>query len=255
MNQHALINNSVKLQQQDPLQFRPAPRQVSTIPVEDRGRPCFSNLQGTFIVHLPADLSVEEWRCEGDFARVVALPISDPIYCVIDSMWLGATGGMHVNVLPKPVVHLQAQLSAVRAQAARRVERLTEIKANLGLSMQTLAEMLHVTRPTLYKWFDAEKLISLQKDSVRRVDKIEQLAQKWRATSVAPLGPWLRERIDGGSSMLDLLMVEPLPTVEIERAFMQIAARIVQAPKSRSARLREAGFTRRASHRSLPSDE
>jgi hypothetical protein len=154
---------------------------------------------------------------------------------------------------PQPVT--DQHQAAEHAQAVRRVERLTEIQANLGLSMQMLAEVMRVTRPTLYKWFDVEKSISLQNDSIRRLDEVEQLAQKWRALSTAPLGPWVRERSNGGRPLRDLLTAEPLPMAKIERAFSQIVARIVQTPKSKSARLREAGFTRRASHRSLPSDE
>lgn len=259
MNQVALISDRVQLQQ-DPLQFQRVSYQSQTIPVEGRGKTCSSSLRGGLIVHSPTNVTVEELRCEGDFVRAVVLLILDPVYRVIESMWQNATSGTQFKRVDPGYARQDSTFvlehkSAERAQAARRVERLTEIQGNLGLSMRVLAETLRITRPTLYKWFDTEKLISLQNDSVRRLDQVERLARSWRALSVAPLGPWVRERIEGGQSLHDLLTTEPMPTAEIERVFSQISIRNVQAPKSRSAQLREAGFTRRASHRSLPSDE
>src|SRR3989344_1479097 len=327
MTQAASINNPVLLQPPDPLRFLQV-RQAPDIPVEAGVKTCFSNLQEALILRAPTNVAMEGWRCEGNFARAVAILIHDSIYPVIESMWQNSTGGVwkvwvdsryplenpqaalvdsgygETVISSSALQHFPESLSldsaypwvstdigpmkrwagylarrpapsfdheqlnfprhipedeiestyyypqpdadqhqaAEHAQAARRVERLTEIQAKLGLSMQMLAEVLRISRPQLYKWFDVENSISLQKNSIRRLNEVEQLAQKWSAISAAPLKSWARERIDGGRSLLDLLTAEPLPTAEIEHAFLQIAARIAQAPKSRSARLREAGF-------------
>lgn len=341
MTQAASINNPVLLQPPDPLRFLQA-RQAPDIPAEAGVKTCFSNLQEALIVRTPTNVTMEGWRCEGDFARAVVILIHDSIYSVIESMWQNSTGGVWKVWVDSryPLVSPQAALvdsgygemfisssslqhfsnpmplgstysraltnigptkvwddslarlpapdsddapwfhslrripedetdrmynypqsvvdqhqTAKHAQAAHRVERLTEIQADLGLSMKMLAKILGISRPQLYKWFDAEKPISLHDESIQRLDEVEQLARRWRTLSRAPLGSWVRERVDGGRSLLELFMITPLPMAEIERAFSQIIARITQAPKSRSARLREAGFTRRASHRSLPSDE
>lgn len=279
MNQTALSDDRVMFPP-DLLQFQRVLPGGPTIPVEPMSTFC-GDSRRSLNVHSPANVTVEGWHCDDHFARAVVRLINDSTRLVIGYMWQDATGGMwdsrHARQNPAPVLlpsghgatdvlspsqdatdsmYTDHQHSAAEwAHAAQRVERLTEILVNLGLSIQTLAEVLQVSRPQLYKWLDAEKLISLQKDSVRRLDEVEWLAKSWRTLSVAPLGPWVRERIDGDRSLLDILTVEPLPTAEIERTLSRIAARITQAPKSKSARLREAGFTRRASHRSLPSDE
>ena len=198
-------------------------------------------------------INIGPTKVRGDSLARLPAPDSD------DTLWLHSLRRIPEDETDRTYNNHQSVVdqhqTAEHAQAALRVERLTEIQTNLGLSMQMLAEVLRISRPQLYKWFDAENSISLQKNSVLRLDEVEQLARKWRALSAAPLKSWVRERIDGGRSLFDLLTAEPLQTVEIEQAFSQIAARIAQAPKSRSARLREAGFTRRASHRSLPSDD
>lgn len=342
MNQVALINDRVRAQP-DFFQFQQALPCGSTISADTRVKTCFGNLRGIFIVNLPNDMAMEGWRCDGDFARAVAILIHNPIYALIESMWQNATSGVrsvladtryaqqnpqiaflvdsehgemvissssalqhfseplslgstrsqeptaigptkrwagylaqpftpslgyeHADfprripedatetVVRYPRLDTNEHQAAEHAHAVRRVERLTEIQAKLGLSMQMLAEVLLISRPQLYKWFDVVNSISLQKKSIKRLDEVEQLARKWSTISVAPLKSWVQERIDGGKSLFDLLTVEPLSTVEIEHAFMQIAARIARAPKSRGARMRAAGFTRRKSHRSLPSDE
>jgi transposase-like protein len=313
VNQAALINDRVK-SQLDLFQFQQAMSCGSTIPADTSAKTCSGNLRGIYIVNLPSDVAMEGWRCEGDFARAVALFSHDPIYPVIKSMWQNATSGVWAVLVDSGHAQQNSQIALVdsehdetvistsalqhfpvpeplslismypgmsteigpikrrmgylypqpdtdqhqaaeHAQAARRVERLTEIQAKLGLSMQMLAEILRISRPQLYKWFDVENSISLQKNSIRRLDEIEQLARKWSAISAAPLKSWVHEQIDGGRSLFDLLKVEPLPIAEVERAFLQIAASIAKVPKSRSARMQAAGFTRRKSHRSLPSDE
>ena len=130
----------------------------------------------------------------------------------------------------------------------------TKIQAAFGVSIQMLAEILNVSRPQLYKWLDPAKDIALQDASRSRLDSVKELADYWGGLTQQPLGPWLKE---GGEAapLLALLCEDPLPVDAIRREMAAQSNRVSEAQKSHSERLRDAGFRRRPSVRSLPSDE
>jgi len=167
---------------------------------------------------------------------------------IIESLVAQATAGLSAepNLDPVPVASTPAE---------RRVARLTEIQASFGLPMRTLAEVLRISRPQLYKWFDTSAAIQLRGESAARLNAVERLAELWSMHTVSPLGPWLHEQVAGGQSLYDLLTQVDLSAADIESGFDTVTARIAQMPKTRSQRMREAGFTRRLSYRALPTDE
>lgn len=226
--------------------------QRNIISIESPHRRVSRDVSGAFVVHARAGVAVDSWQWEGHAVRTVARKEADLNGSMIESLFANATSGTPSSVV---IPFTPPKFQGHHTPEARRVARLTEIQASLGLSMQTLAEVLQISRPQLYKWFDVGQAIRLQEESATRLNAVVQLAQAWRGRSMAPLGPWLHEQAKGGRSLLDLLTSKDLQLAEIERTFDGITGRFGQAPKSRSQRMREAGFSRRATHRSLPSDE
>jgi len=142
------------------------------------------------------------------------------------------------------------------AAARWRVERLSALQAAFGFTIQNLAAVLGITRPQLYKWLDAANDIKLQETSRARLATVERIAKEWAARSSAPLSSVSKEPLAAGaSSVFDLLSVDVIDDGRVIAAFDELVGKLQEKPKSRSQRLREAGFTRRPSVRSLPSDE
>ncbi len=204
----------------------------------------------TLVMHAKASYAIDAVKRVGNVVRVAPRP-TDPNAFAIDELFANATGGESRKVVP-----IQPRLAAVAAaQAAARVARLTEIQVALGTTLQALAEILRISRPQLYRWIDPNQIVRLQAESAARLERIEQLARRWSARSSSPLGGWLRERVGRERTLLDLLTAANLNIEEIDRVFEAIAQRVQNAPKSRAQRLREAGFTRPPTYRTLPSDE
>lgn len=159
--------------------------------------------------------------------------------------------------IPK-VPFQQAELDAKptpSAAARLRVERLAGIQAVLGLSIQALADVLHISRPGLYKWLDASKGMTLQEASRQRLASVERLAKRWRERSNAPLISVAHEPLAGGRAVFEMLTDERLDEAAVTGAFDELVDKLQAKPKSLSQRMAEAGFTRRKSGRSLPDDE
>lgn len=143
----------------------------------------------------------------------------------------------------------------LQAEAQRRVQRLVAIQAALGLTMQDLAAVLNLSRPQLYKWLDASQDVRLQEAKRQRLDTIERVAQAWQARSAAPLRAVAHEPLANGRTAFELLAADAIDEVAVNAAFGELTAKLQTQPKTRSQLLAEAGFKRRPSVRSLPSDE
>jgi hypothetical protein len=141
------------------------------------------------------------------------------------------------------------------AAARFRVERLTALQAAFGFTIQDLAAVLGITRPQLYKWLDAANEIKLQEASRTRLSAAERFAKEWIARSHAPLSSLAREPLAGGGTAFALLAADAIDEPAVLAAFDDLAAKLQERPRTRSERLRDAGFTRRRSARALPSDE
>lgn len=143
----------------------------------------------------------------------------------------------------------------LQAEAQRRVQRLVAIQAALGLTMQDLAAALNLSRPQLYKWLDASQDVRLQEAKRQRLDAVERIAKAWQARSAAPLRAVAHEPLTNGRTAFELLAADAIDEVAVNAAFGELTAKLQTQPKTRSQLLAEAGFKRRPSIRSLPSDE
>jgi hypothetical protein len=168
---------------------------------------------------------------------------------------LGATASVPVLVQTEWNPVLPEATHKQSPAAKLRVDRIAEIQGALGVPMQTLAGILKISRPCLYKWIDAEQAITLQPDNRERLAAIEQVAAQWRGRSSAPLSSVAHEPVRGGKTVLELLGADVLDKRAIAAAFELLANKLGTQPKTRSQRMAEAGFRRRPTHRSLPKDE
>ena len=148
-----------------------------------------------------------------------------------------------------------AAKEAPSAAARLRVERLTALQAALGLSMSDLARALGLSRPGLYKWLDTSSDVKLQGASRERLAAVERIAKQWRERSTAPLSSVSNEPLADGHTVFTMMIVDQIDEAAIVGAFDELLVMLAGMPKARGQRLAEAGFKRRPSAKSLPSDE
>lgn len=145
--------------------------------------------------------------------------------------------------------------AAPSAAAKLRVERLATLQAALGLSTSELAQALSLSRPGLYKWLDTSSDVKLQGASRERLSAVERIAKQWRERSTAPLSSVSNEPLADGRTVLAMLVADHVDEAAVVGAFDELLAKLASKPKTRSQKLADAGFKRRPSAKSLPSDE
>lgn len=148
-----------------------------------------------------------------------------------------------------------AAQAAPSAAARLRVERLAALQSALGLSTSNLAQALRLSRPGLYKWLDASSDVKLQGASRERLAAVERIAKQWRQRSTAPLSSVSDEPLADGRTVLAMMVADQVDEAAVVGAFDELLAKLASKPKTRSQKLAEAGFKRRPSAKSLPSDE
>lgn len=136
-----------------------------------------------------------------------------------------------------------------------RTERLALIQAAFGFPLQKLSRVLRISRAQLYKWIDPQKEIQLHDMSRSRLTAIEGLAKLWLSLSVTPLDALDREMPTEGMTVLRLLSKRRLDEDAVAEAFRCLVESMVARPKTITQQMREHGFKRRSTPRSLPSDE
>lgn len=145
--------------------------------------------------------------------------------------------------------------AAPSAAARLRVERLAALQAALGLSTSNLAQVLGLSRPGLYKWLDVFNDVKLQGASRERLAAVERIAKLWRERSTAPLSSVSNEPLADGRTVLAMMVADQFDEDAVLGAFDELLAKLAGKPKTRSQKLADAGFKRRPSAKSLPSDE
>jgi transcriptional regulator with XRE-family HTH domain len=121
-------------------------------------------------------------------------------------------------------------------------DRLIRIRANLGLNHSQLAELLDVTRKTLYGWLDGDQ--SPHAANRARLERLERLAEYWAEQSDEPPGDRLKTEIDGGQSLWAYLADNTQGKAAARCAIRKLARQMRAAPKvlSLAERLRQLGF-------------
>lgn len=145
--------------------------------------------------------------------------------------------------VPSPV----AEDRPIRRQAARRMsssDQVLEINAALNLNKTLLAEVLGVSRPTLYDWLEGKEP---NPTNARRLTALVRLLANAGVTAADSLSPrFVREALnDGEPSLLDLLKADTINEARIAKVLKEAKALEDDAENMRLARderLRAAGF-------------
>ena len=154
--------------------------------------------------------------------------------------------------LPQPA--LTRTRSTVNA-GQRRVDRLAAIQAAFGLPVQTLADVLQISRPGVYKWLDAANESPLRAGNRQRLAAVERLAKLWLGRTTVPLSSVAHEPLANGRTILDTLSAEHLDEAAVSLSFGELIDKLLGKAKTSSQLMAEAGFKRRPSFRSTPGDE
>lgn len=190
---------------------------------------------------------------------------------IVDTHWFAATAGiptaqvedfktgswMRWSEISKALfLKATVEAKAGPSAAARvRVERLAAIQAILGFSTSDFARALGLSRAGLYKWLDVTSNVKLQEASRERLAAIERISKQWRERSTAPLSSVADHPLADGRTVLSLLLADQVDETAIVGEYDQLLGKLAGMPKSRSQKLADAGFRRRPSARSLPSDD
>jgi hypothetical protein len=189
------------------------------------------------------------------YVMSVSLPTTSPELFTIpdetqgENIW-SRWAGQAKEALQKAV---SKELHHSTAVARFRVDRLASLQAAFGFTTQDLASVLGISRQQLYKWLDATNDIQIQETSRVRLARVERIAREWTLRSKVPLSSVSREALTGGSTIFAMMSADVIDETVIVSGFNELITKLQTKPKTRSQRLREAGFIRRAS--SLPSDE
>lgn len=154
---------------------------------------------------------------------------------VVDCRWRAAFAAMeHVVSSLRPVNDVTALPVA---------DQLAEIQASLSLNRSQLAEVLRVTRPTLYGWFGGT---APRQENAERIEQVLRLLVGAGVSGENPLNArFVRRGFEGESSILEVLreaaIDESLARRRIERAKAlgdEVRGRI----RSREQRLETLGY-------------
>ncbi len=127
-------------------------------------------------------------------------------------------------------------------------QRIESIREAFGLSTSALAEILCVSRPTIYQWLKGQSEPS--GDNKARLDRIALIAATWnKAFPAMNMDHWLTDNEPGQPSLLDLLKAGDLNTKKIG----DLLAQRITSAKQTEARI--AGERRAAGDFGLPQNE
>jgi DNA-binding transcriptional regulator YiaG len=119
-----------------------------------------------------------------------------------------------------------------------------EVMAALNLNKTQLADVLRVSRPTLYDWLDGKEPNTA---NAQRLTRLVQLLVDAGITASNSISPrFVRESLDNGEpSLLDLLKADTLDEVRVATVLAQakkLEAEAKEARVARENRLSELGF-------------
>ncbi len=112
-----------------------------------------------------------------------------------------------------PVIILSSEVEAIDAPPTI-AEKLNGIREAFGLSMAALADILKVSRASVYNWFEDEPRSA---SIIQRIETLYETAQEWKVKNpyhYAP-GKLMKQKLGDGSGMLERFSREELNMDEI----------------------------------------
>lgn len=101
-------------------------------------------------------------------------------------------------------------------------EQIAGIKGAFGISVTDLGDILKITRQTVYDWMREERQI--QSENNERLNTVHFIAKQWNAMSSLPAKKVLRQNLEDGKSILDLLKEDDIQTERIVNALKGVAS-------------------------------
>lgn len=95
------------------------------------------------------------------------------------------------------------------------IQNLNFIRDTLGISVSSLANIIGASRTSFYNWLEGD----IPNDKyVKRIDELHAITKKWRNVNKHhyPPGRLLKQRLNNGHSMYELLEAEELNREEIK---------------------------------------
>jgi transcriptional regulator with XRE-family HTH domain len=126
-----------------------------------------------------------------------------------------------------------SESSAVSEEALLTVqERLAAIQHYFSLNIKELAEILHVSRPTIYSWLRMEQ--QPQPANLTRIRELYELTRLWLTISIKPIGNWIRTPLSSGQKLVHLFSEEYLNNQTISAAFNMIGTLVEKAEDTKT---------------------
>jgi hypothetical protein len=176
-------------------------------------------------VEFRASLSREQWFEAGLLTYRNGMPEVPSIHVLLNE-WVRTKlvcAFAHVNSR----LHATAPVAeALLSRAVPLRERLSLVKATLGLSTKDLAEILHCSRAIIYVWLKPEHDGQANVEALQRLSSLEQLVKVWSTHGVGSLGGHLHGmalEAEGGRSLYELLKESPIDITRCGAALDAIA--------------------------------
>jgi DNA-binding transcriptional regulator YiaG len=153
----------------------------------------------------------------------VWLPMPQPRHAAICS----------VSVVPKSVA-VEVPVEALTAE-----EQLEAIQDALSLSVSRIADILNVTRPTIYAWTRGEVIQPRDPADANRLRRLYQVARRWQELSDVEAGSFVSLALgDGKPSLLSLLAASKWDDAAIDNALNSLADHLRERAALRDAQRR-----------------
>ena len=150
-----------------------------------------------------------------------------------------STGGAVVLVL-EVKANSAAYVAPVPSPVLTPAEMLEAIRSAFMLNDSNAAEVLRVTRPTIYQWGALTDVAQIRaREDRERLQTLTRLAQAWRARG-SLTGRWLVQPLPEGPTVLDLLSEAHIDEVALLAAHSTLRAAAPRLRKAEHVRAMEA---------------
>lgn len=137
-----------------------------------------------------------------------------------------STGGKAELFALPPILREEPYAGAVVA-AGGVARALADIASAFGLNTSQMAEVLGVTRKTIYDW---EAGATPRREKLDRIFRLRRVALDWQRSGFHAPGSSLHEAVVGGKSLWELLCADPLDpdAIHFGGSRLQLQAEIVR---------------------------